>query len=1130
MLTREGRQSRSKQWGQIMERDFWKTRHWFKQCGLILVALLIPFNVIQAQPSTLTPPPPNTGTIYLPHRLYLPLITHQRPPSPPQYHLTIDPADLAWLYDEANIWNDETVPAIFQYQDEIYDVGVRFRGGTARYHAKKSWKIDFPASTPFQGQRELNLNAEYTDKSLLREALAYDLFKRAGLPTPDATFVQLTINDQTMGVYLQVEHVDKRFLDRIGWDPNGNLYKGNYDANFDWRGFEDTEPYVKKTNKEDSHADLMRLLWLINITPDAEFPEALASAIDIGQYLDWYALQIALGNYEWLEKNYYIYHHLGEDWWAFLPWDLDLTLGHNWGENGVMDRDISWDNPIDSGTTESPKADGVWNKLITRVLRVEAFRFAYCRRLQKLLDTEFSEDAMFPRIDAYYGYIAPYAEADVYKWGNNEDFHAGPEELKTYISQRRAWLMAQVPLYCPPEGPMPVLNELMPKNTQTVADEAGDYDPWIELYNPGLVTFDASGMILQVTLTGTLALQWTLPEGTVIPPQSQSLIWVDGEPDDGPLHTPFRLRESGTLQLRDTARYEHRLIDEGSYKTMNAGTTLARWPDGADHWITTARVTPGWSNMGRAPSITGTTQTPLEPTATQSVTIMTNARDPDAWASLPPTVTLQWYARLKAHTSLSQTCAMWDDGLHNDGAAGDRTYGAHIPPLESGTVVTYYIKAKDAEHTKRYAPAPAPERFYRYVVGFQRPPLYLNEVRAINAGGLEDEAGESHDWFEVYNAGPDPILLDGMYLTDALEDTTKWQIPSGVTAPAGGWVIFWADDEPDEGPTHTNFKLDGDGERLALYANEGNYNELIDEVYYGPQETEHTFGRYPDGSTQLGFLTPTPGQANHYPPPRITWLDQTPAHPDIGQTVTISVELENEGTVPTATLYYSTTQITNVQGLPMQRVSTQTYSVSIPGQEEAITVAYYVEAQDIWGNTARVPHKAPNITYGYLVNSPYPALFINEFLASNNTVIQDEQGEYEDWVELFNANNLPQDLGDLCLTDDLSNPAKWCFPDNLSLSPHGHMLIWTDGEPSANDSLHTNFKLDKEGEEIGLFRRQNSTYILIDHYRFGPQIPDVSMGRQPDGDTMWHTFKVPTPGQSNTLQKPSLAPQNLREN
>ncbi|MCX7680611.1 MAG: CotH kinase family protein [Anaerolineae bacterium] len=1059
--------------------------------------------------------------------VYLPLVSAQRPPPPPLYSLTIDPAHLAWLY--ANFRADETVPAIFTYEGTSYEVAVRFRGDTARYHRKKSWKIRFPAATPFQGQRELNLNAEFPDRSLLREMLAYDLFRRVGLPAPRTQFVRLEINGEYKGVYVQVEQIDQRFLERIGWDPNGNLYKGDYGSNFDWVG-EGVTAYVKKTNREDSNADILDLLRVVNFTSDAAFPAALADRMDVGRYLDWYAVQIVLGNYEWVEKNYYLYHDLKEDWWAFIPWDLDLTLGHNWGANGVLDRDISWDNPIDSGTVTSPKADGKWNKLITRVLRNEAFRFAYCRRLRALLEEEFTEAALFPLIDALHSYIAPYAEADTLKWGSNEDFRNGPAELKTYITNRRGWLKAQIPVYCPARGPLPVLNELMPYTSTVLADEFGEYEPWIELHNPGLVSFDVGGMRLRVIQPESgVQSEWALPSDTIIPPGGFLLIWADGEPAEGPLHTSFRLElgcggaglTSAIVALLDKPVHGGSVVEERALSPgvlcHPPGQSIGRQPDGATSWVIFAPpyATPGWSNRGRAPVITGVAHTPPEPLAGWPVTVTALVHDPDVYDVVTrPRVLLHWAVNGVPQPVL----VMHDDGTRGDGEPGDGLYGATLPPLGNGAVVTYYLHTQDAGGLASVAPPRAPRQAYRYVAGFQRPSLRLNELLAINQNVLADEAGEYDDWFEIHNFGTSAADVGGMYLTDAIENTTKWRIPAGLTIPPGGRLVLWADGQPGQGPLHTNFKLDGDGGRLALYAG----RELVDEVYYGPQTVDRPWGRYPDSCGGWRPVLPTPGGPNQQPPPVVGDLQHGPAAPAAAQSVLVTARIVDEGTVLSATLYYAVTlpsspvTVTEFLSVPMRSAGEHLYAAVLPPQPDGVAVSYYVQAEDELGGVAIHPRAAPTVTYGYSVGYRPPPLVINEFLAANRTVNADERGEYDDWIELYNAGKEPLDIGGMYLTDDLGRPNKWRIPDGTVVPAGGFVLIWADDDEEQGP-LHTSFKLERLGEEIGLFTLAlpAPSYLPVDRMVYGPQLTDVSWGRVPDGGALWRALAPPTPGTNN---------------
>ncbi len=140
-------------------------------------------------------------------------------------------------------------------------------------------------------------------------------------------------------------------------------------------------------------------------------------------------------------------------------------------------------------------------------------------------------------------------------------------------------------------------------------------------------------------------------------------------------------------------------------------------------------------------------------------------------------------------------------------------------------------------------------------------------------------------------------------------------------------------------------------------------------------------------------------------------------------------------------------------------------------------------------------------------------LFINEFMALNETLIQDEAGQYEDWVEIYNPGPDDVEMGGLYLTDDLTQTTHWTFPDT-TLSAAGFLLVWCDNDPE-DGPLHTNFRLSGDGEEIGLFGRLAAGNPEIDSYVFGPQTADISEGRLTDGGLSWVFFNAPTPGHSN---------------
>ena len=144
----------------------------------------------------------------------------------------------------------------------------------------------------------------------------------------------------------------------------------------------------------------------------------------------------------------------------------------------------------------------------------------------------------------------------------------------------------------------------------------------------------------------------------------------------------------------------------------------------------------------------------------------------------------------------------------------------------------------------------------------------------------------------------------------------------------------------------------------------------------------------------------------------------------------------------------------------------------------------------------------------------FGSIVINEFLASNNSSLLDpDLSQYADWIELYNKSATAVDLGGCYLTDDLSIPKKWQIPVRMVIQAGQYCLFWADGLNENAWGLHTNFKLNKDGEAIGLF---NQDGMPIDTLRYGNQITDVSCGRDSANPLIWLYFAQPTPGAANT--------------
>ncbi|MBV7330691.1 lamin tail domain-containing protein [Chloroflexi bacterium TSY] len=191
-------------------------------------------------------------------------------------------------------------------------------------------------------------------------------------------------------------------------------------------------------------------------------------------------------------------------------------------------------------------------------------------------------------------------------------------------------------------------------------------------------------------------------------------------------------------------------------------------------------------------------------------------------------------------------------------------YGAFVTGQAQDAVVDYYIVAEGESAEITLFPRLAPSETQRYLVGYEAPVIYINEIMASNGTVLEDidEPNEFPDWLELYNPGSQPVSLDGLYLTDVLSKPTKYAITTGLSIPARGYLVFFADNDPEQGPTHTNFALNADeGEAVGLFGAFGNV--AIDTVTFGPQGRNFIYGRFPNGTGSWGApLCASPGIEN----------------------------------------------------------------------------------------------------------------------------------------------------------------------------------------------------------------------------------------------------------------------------
>ncbi|MHC1738423.1 MAG: lamin tail domain-containing protein [Ignavibacteriaceae bacterium] len=286
------------------------------------------------------------------------------------------------------------------------------------------------------------------------------------------------------------------------------------------------------------------------------------------------------------------------------------------------------------------------------------------------------------------------------------------------------------------------INEFLSMNTST-SDSAGEYDPWIELYNNTDQEIYLGGRYLSDA--ATLLNKWRFPLNTKIAPHSYLIVWADGDVTQAGLHTNFTLSETGGKIF--LSNIDKTIIDSATYFVQAGNLSMSRIPNGTGSFVQT-----------------------------------------------PPTFNAENHA------------------------------GTPPPPI-------VLIGAMD---------------------------ISINEFLAVN-DSFPDPANEMDDWIELFNNTDSTINLSGILLTNDVSRINKWAFPEGISVNAGQYLIVWADEDTGQTGFHADFILSAEG-GMILLANKD--SSIIDSITFGPQSSNISFSRIPNGKGDFFYSVPTPGGEN----------------------------------------------------------------------------------------------------------------------------------------------------------------------------------------------------------------------------------------------------------------------------
>jgi len=165
-----------------------------------------------------------------------------------------------------------------------------------------------------------------------------------------------------------------------------------------------------------------------------------------------------------------------------------------------------------------------------------------------------------------------------------------------------------------------------------------------------------------------------------------------------------------------------------------------------------------------------------------------------------------------------------------------------------------------------------------------------------------------------------------------------------------------------------------------------------------------------------------------------------------------------------------------------------------------------VENQDI----------AFNDTWGVYGDPASIDIVINEILASNTQFLADDDGDYEDWIELYNRGSSAVNLTGFALSDDPLDSMKWIFP-GIILPPDEYLVVFASGKDRTQPEnlLHANFKITAEGESVVL---TNPAGEVIDQVPMMVHTTDLAYGRMPNATGDFFYLSPPTPWALNDAE------------
>lgn len=748
-------------------------------------------------------------------------------------------------------WNqDWWRPANFELYDTTFtarlnqELDIQIAGGWTRMNKQKSLKI--------------NPRNKYGD-NLLR----YDIFAAT---KPNMKYRSILLRnsgndfDHSMmrDGYMQSLIMKRMDLDYIAYEPAVSFINGIYygiqnlrersdeDFVFSNYGYEEEDIILLESWEMNSDTEFKKLTNYVtnnDITQKSVY-DNVCKMMDMESFMNYFMSEIYLRNTDWPHNNIKSWKKKDVGKWRWILYDTDF--GYNLWSNDHTHNTLTWALGEHSG---SDPANAQWSTiLLRRLILNDTFRKNFIDKFCIHMSSTFKATRANEILDSLAGKIATEITYHKNKWGSGRTFNNDIATMKGFSANRPNSMMNFIgSRFLNNQGSLSINISANIPNAKYLFNSETIQDAQINLtyfrnqtftltpIEPGGFKFK-HWLVTEETGTTTLLANkspWKYFDGNAMPASNwyaktyNDQNWKTGNAPlgYGNLGHTTTIGYGNDTQNKYPASYYRKTIQINDLASKDNFVISTFVDDGAAVYVNGTEV-------GRVNMPTGTlTFNTFSTTYNNGVTGTIN---------VPKNLLTEGNNVIAAEvhqTSGNSSDVIFELQMTCSSATNQQTIEN---PVFSGTTGSpFSIQAVYEQSTFE-----DPDKDKR---------AYINEVVSSN-NVIQDEHGDTDDYIEIYNDSDTEVNIGGWYITDTPYNPTLFQIPTNnatlTTIPAKGYLVLWADDEPEQGILHLNFKLSKDGEQILL----SKYNYLdnlivVDSISIVPLEQNLSYSRVPDGSS-----------------------------------------------------------------------------------------------------------------------------------------------------------------------------------------------------------------------------------------------------------------------------------------